>query len=72
METALAVETMTENEMKVFAVMETVAQRHGIKLVCVRCNKPFQGVNGIRDYIHSIFCGCREIKSKAGSQIIRI
>ena len=65
------VENMDPQEMKVLESMHSVAQRHGIKLICIKCNQPFRGLNSGHGRTQSVFCGCREIKAETGRNIAR-
>lgn len=64
------VQEISPAEMKVFQDLHSIAQRLSIEIRCPRCNQSFRGLNDAKGREHSIFCGCREIKSVVGGRLV--
>lgn len=49
--------------MRLFEFMDRFAQDHKIALICMRCDRPFQGLNDGHSGVQAVFCKCREIRA---------
>lgn len=61
--TQRSVESCTREEMRLFEFMDQFARQHKIAVICMRCDKPFQGLNDGHAGTQAVFCQCREIRA---------
>lgn len=65
-----SVNAISQADMEVFANMHRIAQKLGIGMHCLKCDRPFMGFNDEKGRTWSVACSCREVKATVRGNVV--